>query len=49
VLNIGLAPFLEGDQTWKLSQWRFLANDEKSGENIFYLAERDKLMEGYDQ
>ncbi len=27
--NSGLAPFLEGAQTGKLSQWRFIKNDEK--------------------
>jgi hypothetical protein len=28
-IESGLAPFLEGTQTWKLSQWRFIKDDEK--------------------
>src|SRR5438128_1150294 len=36
--QFGVAPFLKGAQTWKLSQWRFIKNDEKQGEDIPYLS-----------
>ncbi len=33
----GIDPLLGGTQTWKLSHWRFIKNDEKERENTLYV------------
>src|SRR5262245_8012223 len=33
----GIDPILGGTQTWKLSHWRFIKNDEKERENTLYV------------